>query len=109
VAKERVFHKDLSVRIHRKRLFHKSERCRAVMSDISRSGGRLLTREPMLEGYHVGIAVTDPETERERELTAKVTRVLTIDYRGKRIYELHVEFVKLTREDRIMLENLFYI
>ena len=109
MAKERVFHKDLSVRIHRKRLFHKSEWRRAVMSDISRSGGRLLTREPMLEGYQIGIAVTDPETERERELAAKVTRVIIIDYRGKRIYELHVEFVKLTRESRIMLENLFYI
>ena len=109
MAKERVFHKDLSVRIHRKRLFRKSEWHRAVLSDISRTGGRLLTRESMLEGYQIGIAITDPETEWERELTAKVTRVTTIDYRGKRIFELRVEFVKLTRDDRIMLENIFYI
>lgn len=109
MAKERVYRKDLSVRIHRKRLFRKSEWCRAVLSDISRTGGRLLTREPMLEGYQIGIAITDPETERERELAARVTRVTTIEYRGKRIYELRADFVKLTRESRIMLENIFYI
>ena len=109
MAKQRVFHKDLSVRIHRKRLFRKSEWRRAVLSDISRTGGRLLTREPMLEGYQIGIAIVDPETDWERELTAKVKHVTTIDYRGKRIYELLVEFVKLTHDDRIMLENIFYV
>jgi hypothetical protein len=109
VAKERVFHKDLSVRIHRKRLFRKSEWCRAVLKDIGRTGARLLTREPMLEGYQLCIGIVDPETERERELTARVARVVTIDYHGKRLFELHVEFVKLSRNDLVMLENLFYI
>ncbi len=109
IARERSFHKDISVRIHRKQLFRKSEWCRAVMSDIGRKGGRLLTREPMIEGYQIVIAMTDPETERERELPAKVTRVATMDYCGKRIFELHVEFLKLKREDIIMLENVFYI
>ena len=109
MAKERSFHKDINVKVHRKQLFRKSEWRRAVMSDIGRKGGRLLTREPLLEGYHVTIAITDPETEREREFTARVTRVATLDYGGKRIFEVFVEFVKLKREDIIMLENLFYI
>jgi len=109
IAKERSFHKDINVRIHRKRLFRKSEWQRAVMSDISRKGGRLLTREPLLDGYQVAIRMLDPDTDRERELTARVTRVGTIDYRGKRIFEVHVRFIKLKHEDLIMLENVFYV
>jgi hypothetical protein len=109
VKSERSFHKDMAVRIHRKRLFRRSEWCRAVLSDISRKGGRILTRDPMLEGYQIGIAILDPDTELERELTASVKRVNTIDYRGKRIFELHVEFLSLRREDLIMLENIFYV
>jgi hypothetical protein len=107
--RERSFHKDIAVKIHRKRLFRQSEWSRAVLSDISRKGGRLLTREPMLEGYQIGIAVVDPDTELERELPAKVRRVSTIDYHGKRIFELYVDFLRLKREDVIMLENIFYI
>jgi hypothetical protein len=80
-----------------------------VLSDISRTSARLLTREPMLEGYQIGIAVVDPDTELVRELPAAVKRVGTIDYRGKRIFELHVEFFRLKRDDVIMLENIFYI
>lgn len=109
MAKERSFHKDIAVKIHRKRLFRKSEWSRAVMSDISRKGGRLLTREPLVEGHQLGIVMTDPDNQRERELAAKVTRVGTIAYRGKRIFEVHVDFLKLTHDDVIMLENLFYI
>jgi len=109
MAKARSFHKRIAVRIHRKRLFRKGEWYRAVMSDISRTGGRLLTREVLLEGYQVGVAMMDPDVEIERELPARVTRVGTIDYKGKRIFEVHVEFVKLTQADLIMLENLFYI
>jgi len=109
LSRERSFHKDIAVRIHRKRLFRRSEWCRAVLSDMSRTGGRLLTREPMLEGYQIGIAIIDPDTELEREIAARVARVNTIDYRGKRIFELHVEFLRLKREDMIMLENIFYV
>jgi hypothetical protein len=109
MARERSFHKDISVKIHRKRLFRRSASSRAVMSDISRKGGRLLTREPLIEGYQIIITMVDPDTERDRELPARVTRVGTIDYRGKRIFEVHVEFLKLKREDVIMLENIFYI
>ena len=108
-AKERSFHKDISVRIHRKRLFRRSEWSRAVMSDISRKGGRLLTREPLIEGYQIVIAMIDPDSERQRELPARVVRVGTIDYRGKRVFEVHIEFLRLKREDTIMLENIFYI
>jgi hypothetical protein len=108
-ARERSFHKDISVRIHRKRLFRRSEWSRAVMSDISRRGGRLLTREPLIEGYQIVIAMVDPDTERERELPARVVRVGTIDYRGRRVFEVHVEFLRLRREDTIMLENIFYV
>ncbi|MBN1917437.1 MAG: hypothetical protein JW889_05970 [Verrucomicrobia bacterium] len=109
IRRERSFHKDMAVRIHRKRLFRRSEWCRAVLSDISRKGGRVLTREPMLEGYQIGIAIVDPDTELERELAASVKRVNTIDYRGKHIFELHVEFVGLKREDLILLENIFWV
>jgi hypothetical protein len=109
LKRERSFHKDIAVRIHRKRLFRRSEWCRAVLSDISRRGGRILTREPMLEGYQIGIGIIDPDTELERELSATVKRVNTIDYRGKRIFELHVDFLRLSRQDIIMLENIFYI
>lgn len=108
MARERSFHKDISVKIHRKRLFRKSEWCRAVLSDISRTGGRLLTCEAMLEGYQIGILIMDPDSNRERELTGRVARVGTITYRGKQVFELHVEFVRLKRDDQIMLENVFY-
>jgi hypothetical protein len=109
LSRERSFHKDIAVQICRKRLFRKSEWCRAVLSDMSRKGGRLLTREPMLEGYQIAIAIVDPDTELVRELPATVKGVGTIDYRGKRIFELHVEFVRLKHDDVIMLENIFYI
>lgn len=109
MARERSFHKDIPVRIHRKRLFRKSEWHRAVLSDISRTGGRLLTCEPLVEGYQIGIAMNDPDAQRERELSARVTRVGTIDYRGRRVFEVRVEFQRLSREDVIMLENVFYV
>lgn len=109
VARERSFHKDLPVTIYRKRLFRKSEGHRAIMSDISRTGGRLLTREPLIEGYQIAIEMTDPDSERARQLPACVKSVGTIDFHGKRIFEVHVEFLKLKRDDFIMLENLFYI
>jgi hypothetical protein len=109
MAKVRSFHKRIPVRVHRKRLFRKGEWHSAVLAEISRTGGRLLTRELLLEGYQVGIAIMDPDVEIERELPARVTRVGTLDYKGSRIFEVHVEFLRLTQADLIMLENLFYM
>jgi hypothetical protein len=108
MVKVRSFHKRIPVRVHRKRLFRKSEWHDAVLAEVSRTGGRLLTCEALLEGYQVGIAIVDPDVQIERELPARVTRVGTLDYKGRRIFEVHVEFLRLTQADLIMLENLFY-
>ena len=102
-------HRGLSVKIQRKKLFGKTEAKRAVMSRISHQEGRLLTKEPMLVGYQIAILMLDPDSQVERTINAKVTKVGTVDFHGKRVFEADVEFVNLSKKDIIMLENLFYI
>jgi hypothetical protein len=105
---DRVFHKHLPVVVQRKKLFGKTPAHRAYVEDISLHGGRLFTTEPLTENCHICITFTDPDTETERVLSAKVTCADCVLYHGKRVFKADMEFLKLTKHDQVMLQNIFY-
>jgi hypothetical protein len=105
---DRTFHKHLPVTIQRKKFLGKTPRHRAYIQDINLHGGRLLTAEPLSENCHVFITLTDPDTDAERVLCAKVTCTGCIHYHGKMLFQAFMEFEKLTKHDEVMLQNIFY-
>lgn len=105
---DRTFHKHLPVVIQRKKFFGKSPPHRAYIQDISIHGGRLFTREPLKENCNICVTFRDPDTDTDRVLSARVTTAGFILYHGKKVFQAHMEFVKLTKHDEVMLQNIFY-
>lgn len=105
---ERTFHKHLPVTIQRKKLFGRTPPHRAYIQDINIHGGRLFTREPLKQNCHICITFRDPDTDTDRVLCAKVTDADCVLYHGKRVFQAYMEFVRLTKHDEVMLQNIFY-
>ncbi len=105
---ERTFHKHVPVTVQRKKLFGKAAAHRAYIQDINIQGGRLFTREPLKQNCHICITFRDPDSDRDRVLSAKVTNTDCILYHGKKVFQASMEFVKLTKHDEVMLQNIFY-
>lgn len=105
---DRVFHKHLPVIVQRKKLFGKTRPHKGYIQDISIHGGRLLTTEPLRENCHLCITFRDPDSDMDRLLSAKVISADCILYHGKKVFEAHMEFLKLTKHDQVMLQNIFY-
>ncbi len=105
---ERTFHKHLPVVIQRKRLFGKTAPHRAYIQDISIHGGRLFTTEPLKDNCHICITFRDPDSDSNRVLCARVTSADSILYQGKTIFQAQMEFLKLSKHDEVMLQNIFY-
>lgn len=105
---DRTFHKHLPVMVQRKKFFGKTPLHRAYIQDISIHGGRLLTMEPLKENCHISVTFRDPDSDTDRVLCAKVTSADCILYHGKTVFDAHMEFLKLTKHDEVMLQNIFY-
>jgi hypothetical protein len=105
---DRTFHKHLPVVIQRKKLLGKTSPHKAYIQDISIHGGRLLTTEPLKENCHICITFKDPDSGTNRVLYAKVTTADCILYHGKQVFQAYMEFLKLTKHDEVMLQNIFY-
>jgi len=105
---DRTFHKHLPVVIQRKKLFGKTPPHRGYVQDISLHGGRLFTTEPLKQNCHICITFRDPDSDTDRVLCAKVTSADCILYHGKKIFEANMEFLRLTKHDEVMLQNIFY-
>ncbi len=105
---DRTFHKHLPVIIQRKRLLGRTSPHRAYIQDINLHGGRLFTTEPLSDNCHICITFRDPDSDTDRVLCAKVTNAECIVFQGKPVYHAHMEFLKLTKHDEVMLQNIFY-
>jgi len=105
---DQTFHKHLPVVIQRKKFLGKTPPHRAYIQDINLHGGRLFTTEPLKENCLICITFRDPDSDTNRTLRAKVTRANCILYLGKRVFQAHMEFRKLTKHDEVMLQNIFY-
>jgi hypothetical protein len=108
VDADRTFHKHLPVVIQRKKLLGKTPPHRAYIQDISLHGGRLFTTEPLKENSHICITFRDPDTDTNRILSAKVIFADCLLYHGKKIFQANMEFLKLSKHDEVMLQNIFY-
>jgi hypothetical protein len=108
VEADRSFHKHLPVLVQRKKFFGKTSPHRAYIQDINIQGGRLFTREPLKENCHICITFRDPDSDTDRVLWAKVTGTDCILYHGKTVFQASMEFVRLTKHDEVMLQNIFY-
>jgi hypothetical protein len=105
---DRTFHTHLPVVIQKRKLFGRTSPHKAYIQDISIHGGRLFTTEPLRENCHLCITFKDPDSETDRILHAKVTCSDCVLYHGKKIFEANMEFLKLTKHDEVMLQNIFY-
>jgi hypothetical protein len=105
---DRTFHKHVPVTVQRKKLFGKTPPHKAYVQEISLHGCRVLTTEEVKENCHLCITFRDPDSDTDRILCAKVTSADCILYHGKRVFEAHTEFLKLTKHDEVMLQNIFY-
>jgi hypothetical protein len=105
---DRTFHKHVPVVIQKKRLLGKTPPHKAYVQDISVHGGRLFTTEPLKENCHLCITFRDPDSDTDRILCAKVTTADCVLYHGTRVFQADMEFLKLTKHDQVMLQNIFY-
>jgi len=105
---DRTFHKHLPVIIQKKKLLGKSTPHKAYIQDINLHGGRILTTEPLKENCHICITFRDPDTDTDRVLCAKVTSADYVLYHSKKVFQAYMEFLKLTKHDEVMLQNIFY-
>ncbi len=104
----RTFHKHLAVIVQRKKLLGKSSPHKGYVQDINIHGGRLLTTEALKENCHISLTFRDPDSDTDRILCAKVTSADCILYHGKTVFEAQMEFLRLTKHDEVMLQNIFY-
>lgn len=105
---DRMFHKHMPVIVQRKKLLGKTPSHKGYIQDISIHGGRLLTTEPLKENCHICLTFRDPDSDTDRVLCAKVTSADCLVYHGKKVFQANMEFLKLTKHDEVMLQNIFY-
>jgi hypothetical protein len=103
-----TFHKHLPVIVQRKKFLGRTSPHRAYIQDINIHGGRLFTTEPLTESCLICITFRDPDSDTNRTLCARVMRADCIVFQGKKVFQVYMEFLKLTKHDEVMLQNIFY-